>query len=282
MITELSWQQFSTLPGMNKVPLHEVERRYRTYLNELAEQRMVIYQQQNAMGSGTIQTTTATEEFPGGGTGAVTFNGTDQYFTALNSDVVNWLPGTGDFTIEFFIKKALGGAGAPRVFSLGFDTGATIGVSVEGGKVYVWPYGNSLNGNFTAGYNNRTNWMHVAICRYDGDTTLYVDGVGKMTVANDNRNINDSINPGFDLNVGVDNPDAANPNWWAGKLTNFRWDNSGLYNGDFTPPSAPLTATATTKLLMLGGGASNPVYDAARLNNLVNNGSVWDAETPFV
>jgi hypothetical protein len=280
MITELSWQQFSTLPGMNTVPSHEVERRYRTYLNELAEQRMVIYQQQNAMGSGTIPTTLV-DEFPGGGTGAVTFNGTNQYFTALNSDVVNWLPGTGDFTIEFFIKKALGGAGAPRVFSLGFDTGATIGVSVEGGKVYVWPYGNSLNGNFTAGYNNRTNWMHVAICRFDGDTTLYVDGVGKMTVANDNRNINDSINPGFDLNVGVDNPDAANPNWWAGKLTNFRWDNSGLYNGDFTPPTAPLTATATTKLLMLGGGASNPVYDAARLNNLVNNGSVWDAETPF-
>jgi hypothetical protein len=54
MITELSWQQFSTLPGMNTVPSYEVERRYRTYLNELAEQRMVIYQQQNAMGSGKI------------------------------------------------------------------------------------------------------------------------------------------------------------------------------------------------------------------------------------
>ena len=54
MITELSWQQFSTLPGMNTVSSHEVERRYRTYLNELAEQRMVIYQRQNAMGSGKI------------------------------------------------------------------------------------------------------------------------------------------------------------------------------------------------------------------------------------
>ncbi len=285
-IQELAWQHYQNLPHISRLPLNEQIRLYNLYLMEVAEAKVAYMHHEMAnpqsLGGGSTTTATAEDEFPGGGTGAVTFNGTNQYFTALNSDVVNWLPGTGDFTIEFFIKKALGGAGAPRVFSLGFDTGATIGVSVEGGKVYVWPYGNALNGNFTAGYNNRTAWMHVAICRYDGDTTLYVDGVGKMTVANDNRNINDSINPGFDLNVGVDNPIAANPNWWAGKLTNFRWDNSGLYNGDFTPPTAPLTKTVTTKLLMLGGGSSNPVYDAARLNSLVNNGSVWDAETPFV
>lgn len=283
-IQELAWQHYQNLPHISRLPLNEQIRLYNLYLMEVAEAKVAYLHHEMAnpqnLGGGTDAV--VEDEFPGGGTGAVTFNGVNQYFTALNSDVVNWLPGTGDFTIEFFIKKAVGGAGAPRVFSLGFDTGATIGVSVEGGKVYVWPYGNSLKGNFTAGYNATTNWMHVAICRYDGDTTLYIDGVGKMTVTNDTRNINDSINPGFDLNVGVDNPSAGSPNWWAGKLTNFRWDNSGLYNGDFTPPSAPLTKTATTKLLMLGGGPSNPVYDAARLNSLVNNGSVWDAETPFV
>ena len=285
-IQELAWQHYQNLPHISRLPLNEQIRLYNLYLMEVAEAKVAYMHHEMAnplsLGGGDATTAVAEDEFPGGGTGAVTFNGVDQYFTALNSDVVNWLPGTGDFTIEFFIKKAVGGAGAPRVFSLGFDTGATIGVSVEGGKVYVWPYGNSLKGDFTAGYNARTNWMHVAICRYDGDTTLYVDGVGKMTVTNDTRDINDSINPGFDLNVGVDNPSAGSPNWWAGKLTNFRWDNSGLYNGDFTPPSAPLTKTATTKLLMLGGGSTNPVYDAARLNSLVNNGSIWDAETPFV
>ena len=108
-------------------------------------------------------------------------------------------------------------------------------------------------------------------------------GVLKATKTGDNRNINDSINPGFDLNVGVDNPSAGFPNWFAGKLTNFRWDNSAIYTGSsLTVPTAPLTKTATTKLLMLGGGSTNPVYDAAKLNTLVNNGSVWDAETPFV
>jgi hypothetical protein len=43
MVNEMSWQQFSTLPGMNKVPLHDIERQYRIYLNEIAEQRIAIH-----------------------------------------------------------------------------------------------------------------------------------------------------------------------------------------------------------------------------------------------
>jgi len=110
-----------------------------------------------------------------------------------------------------------------------------------------------------------------------------MNGTLKATETGDSRDINDSINPGYDLNVGVDNPIAMSPNWWGGKLTNFRWDNSAIYTGaSLTVPTSPLSKTATTKLLMLGGGVSNPVFDAAKLNILVNHGSVWDAETPFV
>jgi hypothetical protein len=48
MINEMSWHQFSTLPGMNKIPAHEVERQYRIYLNEIAEQRIAIHLMQEA------------------------------------------------------------------------------------------------------------------------------------------------------------------------------------------------------------------------------------------
>jgi hypothetical protein len=223
-----------------------------------------------------------TDAFPGGGTGAVTFDGISQYFTAVNSEVKNWLPGTGDFTIEFFVKSGTQLVGAPRIFSLGFDTGATIGISYESDSIYVWPYGEDLVGSAPLSFINKTAWMHVAICRSGTTTKLFLNGELKATKLLDDRNINDSINPGFDLNVGVDNPSAGFPNWFAGKLTNFRWDNSAIYTGSsLTVPTAPLTKTATTKLLMLGGGASNPVYDAAKLNHLVNHGSVWNSETPF-
>jgi hypothetical protein len=48
MVNEMSWHQFSTLPGMNKVPQHEVERQYRIYLNEIAEQKIAIHLIQEA------------------------------------------------------------------------------------------------------------------------------------------------------------------------------------------------------------------------------------------
>jgi hypothetical protein len=279
----MSWQNFIHLPHVKKLSIHEQMRQYNIYNQIVAEEQVSNVVLQSQLGSGYVAPSGAVDEFPGGGTGAVTFDGESQYFQAPNAQVVTWLPGTGDFTIEFFIKNGTQSVGAPRVFSLGFDTGATIGISIEGGYVYVWPYGSDLRGTTPANYNNGTAWMHVAICRSGTDTKLFMNGTLKATKTGDNRDINDSINPGFDLNVGVDNPIAAFPNWWAGKLTNFRWDNSAIYTGSsLTVPTAPLTKTATTKLLMLGGGASNPVYDASKLNTLVNFGSIWDAETPFV
>lgn len=42
MIDEMSWYQFSSLPGMNQLPLHEIERKYRIYINEVTEQRIAL------------------------------------------------------------------------------------------------------------------------------------------------------------------------------------------------------------------------------------------------
>jgi hypothetical protein len=224
----------------------------------------------------------APQSAPAGGSGTITFNGSSQYVTALNSDVVNWLPGTGDFTIEWFMKKGVGGSSFPRVFSLGYNTSATIGCSIEGGTCYIWPYGGNLNGSMPAGYNSGADWTHIAICRTGTTTNLFIDGTLTDTKLNDNRNITDSINAGFDLNMGVDDPEAGTPNWWSGYLTNFRWDNSAIYTASFTVPSEPLTENPTTKLLLLGGSVSNPVFDASGNNNLVNNGAQWSSDTPFV
>jgi hypothetical protein len=283
-IEELAWQHYQNLPHISRLPLNEQIRLYNMYLMEVAEMKIAYLHHEMAnpqnLGGGTDE---IIDEFPGGGSGAVTFNGTNQYFQAPNAQVTNWLPGNGDFTIEMFVKNGNQTVGAPRIFSLGFDTGATIGISYEGGSIYVWPYGSDLVGSTPASFNNKSAWMHIAICRSGTTTKLFLNGTLKATKTGDTRNINDSINPGYDLNVGVDNPSAGSPNWFAGKLTNFRWDNSAIYTGSsLIVPTSPLTKTATTKLLMLGGGSTNPVYDAAKLNILVNHGSVWDSETPFV
>jgi hypothetical protein len=70
MVNEMSWHQFSTLPGMNKVPQHEVERQYRIYLNEIAEQRIAIHliQEQRAMAQAEAMAVAASN---GGGGGII-------------------------------------------------------------------------------------------------------------------------------------------------------------------------------------------------------------------
>ena len=211
--------------------------------------------------------------------GSITFNGVDQYVSAPNARVATWLPGTGDFTIEWFMKKG-GYSAFPRVFALGYDTNATVGCSIEGGICYIWPYGYGLNAPTPVGYESGADWTHVAVCRSSGLTQLFMDGVAMASVA-DPSDLTDAVNPGFDLNIGVDDPLADFPNWWSGTLTNFRWTNSALYVSAFTVPSAPLTVLPATKLLLLGGTLSNPVYDSTTENVLVNHGAVWNAATPF-
>lgn len=276
------WQQYVKRGDNRGLTTEQIRSKY---LSESIQYNEFILGRNNpsvavASVGGIATPSTPTSDIIGGGTGALTFDGATQYFTALNSDVVNWLPGTGSFTIEWFMKKGVGGTSFPRVFSLGNNTTATIGCSIEGGTCYIWPYGGSLSGSMPAGY-NAGNWIHVAICRSGTNTKLYIDGSLKSTKTGDSRNINNSINPGANLNVGVDDP-AGSANFWAGSLTNFRWDNSAIYTGSsLVVPTSPLSSTTTTKLLMLGGGASNPVYDAVGLNNLVNNGAQWTANTPF-
>jgi len=132
-----------------------------------------------------------------------------------------------------------------------------------------------------AGYESGTVWTHVAVCRSSGVVNLFLNGVAVANVA-DTRNITDATNPGSNLNIGVDDPLGEAPNWWAGSLTNFRWTNSAVYTSTFSVPSAPLAQVPETKLLLLGGTLSNPVYDSTTENILGNYGAVWNVSTPFV
>jgi len=63
----MSWHQFSTLPGMNKVPQHEVERQYRIYLNEIAEQKIAIHLMQERVARSQAEAIAVAAASSGGG-----------------------------------------------------------------------------------------------------------------------------------------------------------------------------------------------------------------------
>lgn len=221
---------------------------------------------------------------PVGGSGTITFNGTNAYVRVPNATLTTWLPGTDDFTVEFFLKRTGDGTGFPRVFSIGPDTTATLGCSIEGGSAYIWAdngngMGQWLMGDMTSGYNSGTDWNHIAVSRVSDVTRLYINGVFQEESSNV-RNIANSVNAGEPMYMGGD----GDENWFEGKLTNFRWVNEGLYQGTstITVPTSPLTNVSQTKLLLLGGSVENPVLDASGVNTLVDSNSGWDSDTPFV
>ena len=221
---------------------------------------------------------------PEGGSGTITFNGTSAYVRVPHNTMTTWLPGTSDFTVEFFLKRTGNGTGFPRVFSIGPDTEATLGCSIESGTAYIWAdngtgAGQWMNGAMPAGYNNGSAWCHIAVSRISGVTRLYIDGQYKSKSSNV-RSINGTIHAGEPMYMGGDGA----TNWFQGKLTNFRWVNTGLYAGSettITVPTEPLSNISQTKLLLLGGSVANPVLDATGINTLVDSNTQWNSDTPF-
>jgi hypothetical protein len=210
--------------------------------------------------------------------GTIVFNGLDpdsggSYVAAPNETITTWLPGTGDFTVEWFQYQTLGG-GHPRVFSIGPDTTAKYGVSIEANKIYTWPGGN----NYAIGKTYVNAWIHVALVRESNMTRCYIDGQQVGVPATNAVTITGGT---YDLYIGSDG--ISDGDGFQGKITNFRWTNAVVYTGSsFTPIDAPLTILPDTKLLLLGGSAANPVVDSTGINTLDYDNTTWSADTPFV
>jgi hypothetical protein len=213
---------------------------------------------------------------PAESSGTILFNGLDpasggSYVSAPGATITTWLPGTGDFTVEWFQYQTQL-TSHPRVFSIGPDTTPKYGVSIESNKIYTWPGGN----NYTIGKTYLNTWIHVALVRTTGTTTCYIDGTQVGTAQANAVTISGST---YDFYIGADGISAGDG--FPGKITNFRWTNSAVYSGNFTKPSSPLTVLANTKLLLLGGSPANPVVDSTGINTLTNFNTTWGPETPF-
>ncbi len=122
MVNEMSWQQFSTLPGMNKVPLHEIERQYRIYLNEIAEQRIAIHLMQEAARSQAEAMAVAASN--GGGSYIIQ----EEQESELPSSCIQFVNNTTDGTeCRFWINSS-----APTNYTITWGDGETETGEVDG------------------------------------------------------------------------------------------------------------------------------------------------------
>ena len=110
-------------------------------------------------------------------------------------------------------------------------------------------------------------WTHVAYIRQSGTFKLYINGTieSSMTVTG----VSASLNTFDKFDIGR-NQDGSLPDF-NGYISNFRYvKGTAVYTGNFTPPTAPLTAISGTQLLLKGTNAG--IIDSTGRNDLETGG----------
>jgi len=189
---------------------------------------------------------------PFGGAGAVYFDGTGDYLSV--ADDASLQLGSGDFTIEFWIYlNSLSGNPTP------IDKAYTgSGVSGVG---YLLQYSSSAlkfygGITLTSSTTDTTSvWIHYALVRNSGTTTLYRNGVS-VASGSDNTNYTYNTSLGIGANILAGAGFGAGAGAINGFISNLRiLKGTALYTSNFTPPTKPLTPVSGTSLLTCQGGA---------------------------
>ena len=185
---------------------------------------------------GSAVSVVASSPFLGGGNSYQFTSSVNSYIDTPGS--ADWAVGTGDFTIEWFGNQSTI-AGFQRVFTVDDFASIDIGVSIESGTFYYWA--NDAFRFSSAGATAINNWYHWAVVRSSGTTTVYRSGAVRGTAFADTNNITNTTDP---LTIGNENT-ASTVAAYVGLITNFRWVKGlAVYTGNFTVPTAALTATA--------------------------------------
>lgn len=189
------------------------------------------------------------------------FDGAGDYLDTVSASS-QFAFGTGDFTVEFWIKTTA------STFNIINPTSATgsgyWGLLFSAGNFY-W------NDSYNVTYNILVNatsilndaWHHVAICRTSGSSKVYFDGVSQITQA-------DSTNYS---GVSTWRIGSGNVGAYLGYLSNLRVvKGTAVYASNFTPSTTPLTAISGTSLLTC---QSNRFIDNSTNNfTITRNGEV--------
>ena len=176
--------------------------------------------------------------FPGASiTTSASFDGSTQNLSVPNSTALN--PGTGDFTIEFwtYLNSTTNNAS----FYRGNNGGVDIFMNGSGRLAMgVAQVSTLITDSVTM---TTTSWVHVAVVRSSGTTTLYKNGTSVGSASDATNYVTDTANY-----IGS-NP--GGPYRINGYISNLRVViGTAVYTTGFTPPTVTLRAITNTALLL--------------------------------
>lgn len=194
----------------------------------------------------------------------------------ITDQLSDFTVGTGDFTVEWWQWMLDSSYPNARPFSMGSYPTAKLALSFESGTAYLWGEGAGGAGNIVSSFSYTPadlydTWTHVAISRVSGLTKVFFNGVAVLTTGN-------SYNVVTQNNFIIGNEDSQAAGF-AGYIKDFRFIKGvGVYSSNFTPPQAPLTATAETELLLSVNGSVGFDNDWATGTHSVGNAGVTYAD----
>lgn len=187
-------------------------------------------------------------------------NPSDKFVVVPDNAAYHAIGSAGDYTIEFLIKGAdylnqgyfrkVGAANYPsQFFRIGSDPG---GMFMQSGS-------NFIQMNMDDAFIN--DWNHIALVRYSGSLSFYLNGVLKA------GNV-DTYDLGYSSLLEI----MFDGRTFAGSMDEFRFSNVARYTSNFTPPAIEHTPDISTLLLLHFNETSGiTAFDSS---SITNNGTV--------
>jgi len=220
--------------------------------------------------NGNAQLDTADKKF---GSASILFDGNGDYLSLADSD--DWSFGSDTFTIDFWFKPNayplngyhialygqcdnIGGVDPTNIghsLQIYNDNGTyklKFFYSIDGSNLLVLQGTASISGG----------WQHLAIVRYNGYLTLFVDGttVASTTISGSLYNSTET------LIIGAAKVSGSIDRYFSGWIDEFRISKgSARFTTDFTPSVSEYSSDIYTKLLLHGNGtdASTTITDSS-------------------
>lgn len=199
--------------------------------------------------AGNAKLTTAQSKFGGS---SLDLDGTGDYVYMPGSSAFAF--GNGDFTLEVFIRTAVGNKALIDRYAGGDVT--TYQLFINSSGLLAW-YAESMVLTATTGDVRGIDWKHVAVSRESGVLRMFVDGEVVGSVA-DSRNYS---NTDTALAIGAQRNNRNASYDFNGQIDEFRITKGvARYNANFTPPTAPFPNHGTS------GPRTDPDYDKVVLH----------------
>ena len=178
--------------------------------------------------------------------GSVYLDGTGDRLTVGATSDLGF--GTGDFTIEYWIKheSKLSGSNYPYAFDMRSQDNEAKLAQYPRSSAYnivgIYVSQNTIVSGTNQMYDGM-DWVHYAVCKTGGYLKGYFNGKQDFSVA-------DSTDYGSSGQISIGST-YSNLYHMQGHIADFRVvKGTAVYTGEFTPPTAPLTAITNTSLLL--------------------------------